>query len=47
MIDRSYWNWLPWAPCFAIGLILALASVKGLFAFLLYRAPLPEEAPSS
>jgi hypothetical protein len=47
MIDRSYWNWLPWAPCFAIGLILALASIKGLFAFLFHRAPLPVETPSS
>ncbi|HKW34092.1 MAG TPA: DUF3592 domain-containing protein [Candidatus Acidoferrum sp.] len=41
MIDRSYWNWLPWAPCFAIGLILALASIKGLFLFLFQRSPEP------
>jgi hypothetical protein len=47
MIDGSYRNWLPWAPCFAIGLILALASIKGLFAFLFRRAPLLEETPSS
>jgi hypothetical protein len=47
MIDRSYWNWLPWAPCFAIGLILALASVKGLFAFLFGRNPVPDMSPSS
>jgi hypothetical protein len=47
MIDRSYWNWLPGAPCFAIGLILALASIKGLFAFLSPRTPAPAESPSS
>jgi hypothetical protein len=47
MIDRSYWNWLPWAPCFAIGLILALASIKGLFAFLFHRNPVPDMSPSS
>jgi hypothetical protein len=47
MIDRSYGNWLPWAPCFAIGLILALASIKGLFAFLFRRNPAPEMSPSS
>jgi hypothetical protein len=47
MVDRSYWNWLPWAPCFAIGLILALASVKGLFAFLFQSNPRPVAKPSS
>jgi hypothetical protein len=47
MIDRSYWNWLPWAPCFAIGLILVFASVKGLFAFLFYRTSTPAESPPS
>jgi hypothetical protein len=47
MIDRSYGNWLPWAPCFAIGLILALASIKGLFAFLFHRNPVPDMTPSS
>jgi hypothetical protein len=41
MIDRSYGNWLPWAPCFAIGLILALASIKGLFAFMFQNTPRP------
>lgn len=34
MLDRGLWNWLPWAPCFAIGLLLLLASLKGLFSFL-------------
>jgi Protein of unknown function (DUF3592) len=33
MLDRGTWNWLPWGPCFAIGFLLALASLKGLFAF--------------
>jgi hypothetical protein len=47
MIDRSHWNWLPWAPCFAIGLILVFASVKGLFAFLFYRTSTPAESPPS
>jgi len=31
MMDRGLWNWLPWAPCFAIGLLLLLASLKGAF----------------
>jgi hypothetical protein len=47
MIDRSLWNWLPWAPCFAGGLIAAVASLKGLFAFLFLRNPEPEVSPSS
>ena len=34
MMDRGLWNWLPWAPCFAIGFLLLLASLKGLFTFL-------------
>lgn len=37
MLDRGPSNWLPWAPCFLIGLIVALASIKGLFVFLLQR----------
>ena len=40
MIDRGFWNWLPWAPFFAIGLILALASLKGLFRFLAFAKAL-------
>lgn len=43
MLDRGLANWLPWAPCFGIGLILALASIRGLFAFLFQ--PTPEGAP--
>ncbi len=34
MLDRGTQNWLPWAPCFAIGLLLLPASLKGFFAFL-------------
>jgi Protein of unknown function (DUF3592) len=34
MIDRGALNWLPWAPCAAIGLLLALVALKGLFVFL-------------
>ena len=44
MMDRGWWNWLPWAPCFAGGLIVGLAAIKGLFVFL-FR-PAPEPAPS-
>lgn len=47
MIDRGFWNWLPWAPCFLIGLPVAFASLKGFFAFLARRAPAPEVSLSS
>jgi hypothetical protein len=33
MMDRGLWNWLPWAPCFAIGFIVGVAALKGLFLF--------------
>lgn len=41
MIDRSYWNWLPWGPALAIGLVVGLASVRGLFVclFVASRSP--------
>ena len=39
MLDRGFGNWFPWAPCFVIGLILALASIKGFFVFLFQRNP--------
>jgi hypothetical protein len=32
MVDRPFWNWIPWAPALAIGVLLALASLKGLFS---------------
>ncbi len=41
MIDRSYWNWLPWGPALAIAVLLLLASVKGLFLFLFQQNPEP------
>jgi hypothetical protein len=28
MIDRPVWNWLPWAPIFALGLFLVLVAIK-------------------
>jgi hypothetical protein len=31
MIDRPVWNWIPWAPTFAVGLFLALVGLKGFF----------------
>lgn len=46
MMDRGFWNWLPWAPCFLIGLPVAFASLKGLFAFFTPRAPAPDLSPS-
>lgn len=29
MIDRPVWNWMPWAPICAVGLLLLLAGFKG------------------
>ena len=34
MIDRPFWNWIPWAPALAMGLFLLIVSLKGLFVFL-------------
>jgi len=31
MIDRPVWNWLPWAPIFALGVFLLLVSINGFF----------------
>ncbi len=31
MIDRPLWNWLPWAPIFALGVFLTLVGSKNLF----------------
>ena len=44
MIDRPFWNWMPWAPALAIGAFLALVSLKGLFVFLVFAPPTPEVA---
>jgi Protein of unknown function (DUF3592) len=38
-IDRAFWNWMPWAPLLAIGILLALAALKGLLAFLSQPQP--------
>jgi hypothetical protein len=39
MIDRPFWNWIPWAPAFAMGAFLALVSLKGLLVFLASSEP--------
>jgi hypothetical protein len=31
MIDRPVWNWIPWAPTFAVGLLLFLSAINGFF----------------
>jgi hypothetical protein len=41
MLDRGPSNWLPWAPCFAIGVLVGLASLKGFFVFLFARPTSP------
>jgi len=41
MMDRGALNWLPWAPCAAIGLVLALAGLKGLLVLLTPSRTLP------
>lgn len=45
MLDRGLANWIPWAPCFGIGLILAMASLRGFFAFLFQPSPESALAP--
>jgi hypothetical protein len=39
MIDRAFWNWMPWAPALAMGAFLALVSLKGLFVLLAFAPP--------
>lgn len=46
MIDRGALNWLPWAPCAAIGLLLSLTALKGLFVFLFSSQRAPSAAIS-
>jgi len=29
MIDRAVWNWIPWAPTFAVGLFLVFVAIRG------------------
>ena len=31
MIDRPLWNWFPWGPIFAVGILLLLSSVRSAF----------------
>jgi hypothetical protein len=28
MVDRPVWNWIPWAPAAAVGLLLVVAAIK-------------------
>jgi len=35
IMDRGYRNYLPWAPCAAIGLFLSLVALKGLLSLFL------------
>jgi len=37
IVDRGYWNLLPWAPSAVIGLFLFLVALKGLAALLFRR----------
>jgi|SRR5215813_7396703 len=39
MRDRGYKNYLPWAPCAAIGTFLFFVALKGLFRVLFAQAP--------
>jgi hypothetical protein len=47
MVDRSSWNWLPWAPFFAIGFVVGLAGLKGFCDFLFRQDPELNLSPSS
>jgi hypothetical protein len=44
MIDRAFWNWMPWAPALAMGAFLALVSLRGVFLFLAFAPPPPSVA---
>jgi hypothetical protein len=37
MVDRGYLNFLPWAPCAAVGGLLFLVAVKGLVALFFHK----------
>jgi hypothetical protein len=47
MVDRASWNWLPWAPFFAMGFVVGLAGLKGFFDFLFRQSPELNLSPSS
>jgi hypothetical protein len=31
MIDRPFWNWIPWAPNFTVGFLLVLSAINRFF----------------
>ena len=41
MVDRGYLNYLPWAPCAVIGLLLAFVASKGMLTLFFSKEPLP------
>jgi hypothetical protein len=47
MIDRAFWNWMPWAPALAMGAFLALVSLRGVFVFLAFAPPAPSVAAAT
>ena len=44
IMDRGYWNYLPWAPCAVIGGFLALVALKGLLSLLFSQVRSPDTA---
>jgi hypothetical protein len=42
IMDRGYWNYLPWAPCAVIGGFLALVALKGLLSVLFSQVRSPD-----
>src|SRR5882762_5672802 len=44
IMDRGYWNYLPWAPCAAIGCFLTLVALKGLLLVLFSQVRSPDIA---
>jgi len=44
MIDRPFWNWIPWAPALAVGALLLLAALSGLLS-MSSRRPLVDSVP--
>ena len=44
IMDRGYWNYLPWAPCAVIGGFLALVAFKGLLSLLFSQVCSPGTA---
>jgi hypothetical protein len=44
IMDRGYWNYLPWAPCAVIGGSLVLVALKGLLSVLFSQVRSPDTA---